>query len=333
MTDANLVLSLDAFTAARNSEKALFTAGPASLLTENLSGLCPCFGRGDPLYDALEQRVMGRLSSLTGHSKIARLQGSASLALEIATLNFLAGKVLIVSSGYYSDRLHSLVNTAKSSTGHIREVQSASWTDLENVSGQFDWIVACYTETSRGIRVPIHELRRLANKVGARLMVDATASIGLEDQHDLADVLAYSSCKGLFGLTGAAFLAFSGEPENEVASLYLCIQTHLEKRVTGPYHAIASLDRVLENHAHFRESVVINKARFLRQMRGQLTQPEKFQPLLCTHVDAVLRSAAATAVTYSPRGNLSGSVVCHLGEAHLGALAEGKILELLDWEL
>ena len=37
-------------------------------------------------------------------------------------------------------------------------------------------------------------------------MLDATASIGLEDEHELADLIAYSSCKGLFGLTGAVLL-------------------------------------------------------------------------------------------------------------------------------
>ena len=35
-------------------------------------------------------------------------------------------------------------------------------------------------------------------------MLDATASIGLESGHEQAEILAYSSCKGLFGLTGAA---------------------------------------------------------------------------------------------------------------------------------
>ena len=34
-------------------------------------------------------------------------------------------------------------------------------------------------------------------------MLDATGSIGLERYHELADVISFSSCKGLFGLTGA----------------------------------------------------------------------------------------------------------------------------------
>ena len=41
---------------------------------------------------------------MTGHSHIIRFQGSGSLALEMMTLKFLYGKVLIVKSGYYSDK-------------------------------------------------------------------------------------------------------------------------------------------------------------------------------------------------------------------------------------
>ena len=49
-------------------------------------------------------------------------------------------------------------------------------------------------------------------------MLDATASIGLETNHNYADVIGYSSCKGLFGLTGAAFIAYNEPPQNEINS-------------------------------------------------------------------------------------------------------------------
>mgnify|MGYP001435790936 CR=1 FL=1 len=35
----------------------------------------------------------------------------------------------------------------------------------------------------------------------------------LEENHYFADILSYSSCKGLFGLTGGAFVAFNKMPE------------------------------------------------------------------------------------------------------------------------
>ena len=49
----------------------------------------PCFGRGDPEYKELEDDVLGRLLTMSGHKKIVRMQGSGSLALEIVATNFL----------------------------------------------------------------------------------------------------------------------------------------------------------------------------------------------------------------------------------------------------
>ena len=38
----------------------------------------------------------------------------------------------------------------------------------------------------------------------ANLFLDTTGSIGLEEGHELADLVAFSSCKGLLGLTGGS---------------------------------------------------------------------------------------------------------------------------------
>ena len=50
---------------------------------------------------------------ISGHKFIARLQGSASLALEIAIHNFLFGNVLIVHTGVYSQRLIDMIKNSK----------------------------------------------------------------------------------------------------------------------------------------------------------------------------------------------------------------------------
>ena len=120
---------------------------------------------------------------MTGHRQIARLQGSASLALEIMALNFLYGRVLVVSTGYYSDRLKWLADSAQRRAGAVKEVAQVDWKSLETVAGHFDWVVACYTETSCGLKLPMESLSALAKRLGARLMLYATASIGLETGH------------------------------------------------------------------------------------------------------------------------------------------------------
>ena len=80
-----------------NKKKVIFTAGPASLLEENLSKLKPCFGRGDSEYLAVENYVLNKLLKISGQKKIARMQGSGSLGIEIMAINFLFGSVLILS--------------------------------------------------------------------------------------------------------------------------------------------------------------------------------------------------------------------------------------------
>lgn len=318
------------FVTDRNFDKKLFTAGPASLVDENLSGLMPCFGRGDTSYLDLEKQVLSDLKKMTGHSKIARLQGSASLALEIMTLNFLYGKVLVVNTGYYSERMIKLSKDAMAYK-NITKVNSVDWKEISNLTDSYDWIIACPTETSCGLKIPINELYKLAKNCNAKLMLDATASIGLESEHELADVLAYSSCKGLFGLTGAAFIAFNELPNFNPASFYLDLTSHLDRKMTGPYHAITSLSGVLSEHKSFREAVVINKNKFLEKMKQYITLPMKNQPLLCTKVSCEIFSKDPKAILYKPRTQDPGSVVCHLGEVHLKERAEAKILDVLEW--
>ena len=85
-------LSIKNFVANQNNSKKIFTAGPASLLEENLLGLRPCFGRGDTDYNKIENYVLKKLKNMSKHKYIARMQGSGSLALEIVASNFLYGK-------------------------------------------------------------------------------------------------------------------------------------------------------------------------------------------------------------------------------------------------
>ncbi len=326
-------VTIDEFVKRKNSNKLLFTAGPASLLAENITGLSPCFGRGDLDYDAMEERVMNALHKMTGHTIVARMQGAASMALEIMALNFLYGRVLIVNTGYYSQRLHKLAESAKRRIGQIKQIDVVNWEEIEKIDKKFDWIYACYTETSTGLRIPIEKLRTLADRSFAKLMLDATASVGLESKHDLADVVGYSSCKGLFGLTGAAFVACHEKPTVEVDSFYLNMFNHINKMMTGPYHAIASLDDVLSNHSDFREAVVINKKLFSRRFEAYLSRPKEYQPLLCTQVNGKIKCNDERAILYKPRSEEAGSVVCHIGEVHLGKASEGIILSALEIEI
>ena len=328
----NKNLTLNNFIQIRNNDKYLFTAGPSSLIENNLLGLRPCFGRGDSDYLNIEESVMKKLKLMSGHDNLVRLQGSASLALEIITANFLYGDILVISTGYYSDRLIDLINNSKNMFKQIKKISVITYKNLGEITGNYDWIVSCYTETSRGFKISIKDLKSKANELNSKIMLDATASIGLEANHELADVIGYSSCKGLFGLTGAAFIAYNQEPKVEVNSFYLNINSHINKRMTGPYHAICSLYETLKSHEEIKHSVKINKKIFIDKFKDFINIRKEYQPLLCTFTNCKIISNSDKAVLYKPRDLKNGSIVCHLGEAHLGLKAQGEIINYLDKE-
>jgi len=311
----------------KNFKKKLFTPGPASLLVENISSIEPCFGRGDDSYLEIENYVLNALKKMTGHKNIARMQGAASFALEVMINNFIYGKLLIIKTGTYSDRLLLMSKVSKQNFKKIKHIDYVCHSKIEEISKKYDWVMGCPVETSIGLKIPIIKLNKLKKKCKAKLALDATASIGLETDHDLADVLGYSSCKGLFGLTGGAFVAFRANPKNKVNQFNLNLYNHLEKKMTGPYHAICSLNDVLKNYNDFKYAVVTNKNYFLKKMSRFLSYSLDQQPNLCTLIDKKIIKKDKRVILYQSRANISGSVICHLGEVHLKRKATGKIIE------
>ena len=100
--------------------------------------------------------------------------------------------------------------------------------------------------------------------------------------------------------------------------------------MTGPYHAIASLDEVLRNHDAFRYAVVENKRVFQKNFSQYPTVPSKNQPFLCTHLSCLIKTEDPRAVLYVPRSDKGSSVVCHLGEVHLKETTQGIIQNVLQ---
>ena len=313
-----------------NEKKIIFTAGPASLISANLSNIKPCFGRGDKEYLKTEKKVLNKIKKIAGgFENIARFQGSGSLAIEIMMANYLYGNIMIIDTGYYAQRIHSISKQLKSLFGYIKRIDTINWKEINSLQKKYDWVIACPTETSCGIKIPVQTLSKVAKQCKSKLMLDATGSIGLENDHELADVISFSSCKGLFGLTGAGFICFNKKFNNYIPSFYLNLQNHIDKKMTGRYQILYSLEKILEKHSDIKYSVIINKKKFIKKMKNFLTVNKENQPNLCTHVNKIIKSSSKKTILYSPRNTIGGSVVCHIGEAHLGKDAKGKILDLL----
>ena len=143
----------------------------------------------------------------------------------------------MINTGYYSDRIKFILNNIKKENKKIiRSINEINWNELNEISGNYmiGYFVVTL-ETSIGMKLSIDEIKKLSKKTKSKIILDATGSIGLENNHNLADVITFSSCKGLFGLTGASFICFIITPANKVNSFYLDINTHLNKKTTGPY--------------------------------------------------------------------------------------------------
>lgn len=293
------------------NQKLMLTPGPALILHENLSGLKPVFGRGDREYQSIYDYVINWLRKLSGQDNIVAAQGSATLAIELAAHTFISGRVLVVLTGYYSERLRKLLPKCE-------QIDVVRYDQLNELNEQqYDWVLCAYTETSRAFKINLEWLRSKADRLKSKLFVDATGSIGLENGHELADVIAFSSCKGLFGLTGAGFVAYKQglEERKQDALFYFNIDTHKNKTVTGPYHAICSLYDVIPIHTKLVERVKNSKKLFMERFKKFIPSLEN-QPLLCTYLNGTIKAKDDKVVLYSPRNPLPGSIVCHLGEIH-----------------
>jgi len=291
-----------------NNQKLMLTPGPAAILYENLQYIRPLFGRGDGEYEKIFDTVINWIKRLSGQDEVIAMQGSATLALELASHSFVSGKVLIISTGYYSDRLERLLPE-----GCIISV--CKYEDIDTIQSSFDWVLCAYTETSTAFRVDLHKIKDKSIQCNAKLFVDATGSIGLEGEHHLADVMAFSSCKGLFGLVGASFVAHKlNLIPKSLGTFYFNLDTQKKKLVTGAYHAIASLFGVVERHSELVQRVKNSKIAVLEKYPDSIRADN--QPLLCTYLHGKVVANDDNVVLYSPRSSLNGDVVCHLGEVH-----------------
>lgn len=306
----------------KNNSKLMLTPGPATILHENLINMKPVFGRGDKEYTIMSNEVNDWVLKLSGQDEIVCAQGSATFGLELALHSFVKGRILLISTGYYSDRLEKLLP-------NFCDIKICKYEELDRVIGKFDWVLCAYTETSVAFKVDIELIRNKADNLNSKLFLDATGSIGLEENHNLADLMAFSSCKGLFGLTGACFIAYKSSLKiKKSIGFYTNIKTHQNKMVTGPYHAISSLYGVINNHYKLKRRVIKSKNYILKKFKGIVREDN--QPLLCTYLKAKVIANDKNVVLYSPRSKFSGSVICHLGEIHSNLINIGNRIRVLN---
>jgi 2-aminoethylphosphonate-pyruvate transaminase len=318
-----------------NSERILLTPGPTNLHPESLQDIEPFFTRGDQKYTDVSNLVLKRIASIAGKEKVAAMQGSATTAIEVATSNWLHGSVLIIESGYYSRRMKEMIDI-KQNFLSLKKVAGMTYDDFVSRAesqGAVDWVVFAYTETADAFLADIEEVKRISTKLGARLMVDATGSINLENHHELADVSMFSSCKGLGGFTGAGFIAFDERTlsyrNNVKQPFILDLDTYLERKTTAPVQALSSLLTVSERFSEYGNRVREAKAKFLAMFEPFLLRKTN-QPALCTKVRGLEIAARDSIIAYEPRTcEPDCRVICHLFEQFPSNRQIGELYETL----
>lgn len=305
-----------------STEPFFLTPGPSEFVSMASYHLSTSFGRGDERYDALAGKVERFLLELSGQNHLVSIQGSGSLANQVIAENFLYGRVLVLDTGYYSLRLKEMASASKN-------VDDVTYSVESSIPGtKYDWLFATPVETGLGLLTPIVKLRSLADKLGARLALDAVASIGLEDGHELADVIGFSSCKGLFGLTGACFVASKSIPEASTDSFYLAYDCHKSKAVTGPNNQMQSLFGLIGHHPEIRGQVLENKQLVLHNFRERLTYPSEIQPVISTSIVGDI-SFPGEFVRYQPRSMSTGTeIISSLGYLSFWKKKPNPYLEL-----
>ena len=302
--------AFDSLISKRNRNKLMLTPGPSSICAAAIKHIEPVFGRGDEDYEEIYYEVTEWIKSLCGQDEVISLIGSATLAIEIAIINFLSGDILVIDTGFYSKRIYEIISK-------YNNVDLINFNDIDKIYKKYDWIAACFTETSRGYKFNLESLSRLKSKTKANLFLDATGSIGLEDGHGIADLLAFSSCKGLLGLTGAAFIGKKSKLKiNNLSNIpyYLNYKVHKERLVTGPYHVIQGLSNIKDIHSSLYENIKLFNNEFLNKYSDLLVWHLDNQPKLCTLVKANLeRGLDRKVVFYKSRDMLKNeSIICHL---------------------
>ena len=69
---------------------------------------------------------------------------------------------------------------------------------------------------------------------------------------------------------------------------------------------------MIEKHDIFRQRVVDSKNKVLNKYLNIVRSAN--QPLLCTYLEGEVVQNDNNIILYSPRSELSGSVICHFGE-------------------
>ncbi len=246
-----------------NNTKITFCPGPGAVIPEWFQNQREYFGRGDIEYEKIKNKTFSWLKKKSGQDCIIAVPGAATTAAIIALNSFIDGKVLVINTGFYSKRWFDYLKKSKFS----HKTNFLSYYEFLNkkISQSYKWVIFVYVETASCTKFDIKSVKRKCKSIKANLIVDSTASIGLENHHELADVVFFSSCKGLFGPTGLGFICYKKKLKPKSSPDFLLdYKTHKESKYTLGYNCMAALYSISKKHNFYKKKIIFAK-KFLKK--------------------------------------------------------------------
>ncbi len=174
-------------------------------------------GHLDPVFMKAFSRALKRLRDVfqAPSAQPFVVAGSGTLAMEMAVANLVqAGdKALVVNSGYFSDRIGTMLERHGAAVTHLR-AEPGSIAGVDEVEralsgGGFKVMTITHVDTSTAVLAPVKELAAVARKHDVLVVVDGVCSVGGEElQMDAwgVDVTFTASQKALGAPPGLAVL-------------------------------------------------------------------------------------------------------------------------------
>src|SRR5512144_348917 len=268
----------------------LLTPGPLTTSATVKAAMLRDWGSRDAEFIEMTRRLRQRLTALAGGDGThvcVPLQGSGTFAIEatIGTLLPPMGKLLALINGAYGHRMATIAGVIG------RRVTSLQWPEVKPIATDglkralradrgITHVAAVYCETTTGILNPIEDVARVCAQYARPLIIDAMSAFGalpLDARETRFAAVVASSNKCLEGVPGVAFAIVErdllGQASGNAPSLSLdlfdqwrAFEADGQWRFTPPTHAVAALDRALDEHAA-EGGVAGRGARYRRNLR------------------------------------------------------------------
>lgn len=174
----------------------------------------------DPRFMAAFGRalVASRKVALADDAQPFIVAGTGTLAMEMAIANVVepGDRVLVVGTGYFSDRIGTMAERQGATVSYLRaapgDVPALDEIERALASGSYKAVTVTHVDTSTGVLAPVEAIARLARVHGALSIVDGVCALGGEELRQDAwgvDIAFAGSQKALGAPPGLAVLTVS----------------------------------------------------------------------------------------------------------------------------